>query len=44
MILDSIRLDLRTEKAGICRRNGVYVKSILNRIIIIQGLKENNVD
>ena len=41
MILDSVGLDLSTEKAGNRRRNHAYVESILNRIITKQGLKEN---
>ena len=44
MILDSIGLDLSTEKAGNRRRNHAYIESILNRIIKKQGLKENNID
>ena len=40
MILVSVGLDLCTEKAGNRRGNHAYVKSILNRIIIKQGLKE----
>ena len=44
MILDSIRLDLSTDKAGNRRRNHAYVESILNRIITKQGLKENDID
>ena len=44
MILDSVGLDLSTEKAGNRRRNHAYVESILNRIITKQGLKENDID
>ena len=44
MILDSVRLDLSTGKAGNRRRDHAYVESILNRIITKQGLKENDVD
>ena len=44
MILDSVRLDLSTEKAGNRRRIHAYVESILNRIITKQGLKENDID
>ena len=44
MILDSVRLDLSTEKAGNRRRIYAYVESILNRIITKQGLKENDID
>ena len=43
-ILDSVGLDLWTEKAGNRRRNHAYVESILNRIITKQGLKENDID
>ena len=44
MILDSVGLDLWTEKTGNRRRTHAYVKSILNRIITKQGLKENDID
>ena len=44
MILDSVGLDLSTEKAGNRRRNHAYVESILNRVITKQGLNENDID
>ena len=44
MILDSVGLDLSTEKAENRQRNHAYVESILNRIITKQGLKENDID
>ena len=44
MILDSVGLDLSTEKAENGRRNHAYVESILNRVITKQGLKKNNID
>ena len=44
MILDTVGLDLSTDKAGNRRRNHAYVESILNRIITKQGLKENDID
>ena len=44
MILDRVGLDLWTEKTGNRRRTHAYVKSILNRIITKQGLKENDID
>ena len=44
MILDSVGLDLWTEKARNCRKNHAYVENILNCIITKQGLKENNID
>ena len=44
MILGSVGLDLWTEKTGNRRRTHAYVKSILNRIITKQGLKENDID
>ena len=43
--IESIALDLWTERAGNRRRNRAYVKSIfLKRIIIKQGLKESGKD
>ena len=44
MILDSVGLDLSTEKAGNRWRNHAYVESILNGIITKQGLRENDID
>ena len=43
MILHSVGLDLRTEKAGNRPENHAYVESILN-CIIQNGLKENDID
>ena len=44
MILDSVGLDLWTEKAGNLQGTHAYVESILNHIITKQGLEENDVD
>ena len=44
MILDSVGLDLWTEKTRNRRIIHAYVESILSRIIAKQGLKENDID
>ena len=44
MILDSVGLDLWTEKTRNRRIIHAYVESILSRIITKQGLKENDID
>ena len=44
MILDSVGLNLQTEKTGNRRGNHGYVESIFNRLTIKQGLKENDID
>ena len=43
MLLESVGLDLSTEKTGKLRRNHAYVESILNHIITKQGPKENDI-
>ena len=44
MRLGSVELDLRTERAGNCRKNHAYVESILNRLVRKQWVKKKDMD